>query len=143
MVKNFKYLFFLQISTCIVSMEWSGDVTLHDIYNNTNKNMIVEIGKRGKDTIITTNTIAPQKNVPNEWNIKLNSKKKPNPNTIIVRDPNSILTSDWWVYAPSGDTKDIDLVIKRNRIVVIPHGNKRNVKSPHHSISVDNPAPLR
>ena len=114
-VKNFKYLSFVLISPCMVSMEWSGDVFLKNVFNDSGKIIKVEILK--DDTLLTSAEFESKKDIPQPWLNYLHSKKTDAPNRIVIKERG-------YSYIPTGNIKELDLVIEKATIQEIPSGSK-------------------
>lgn len=97
------------------AMDWSGDVLLKNIFNNSGQPIFIEIvnGRR----VLTKAEFDPEKDSAQSWVNRLHSKKTDSPDSIQIRARN-------YSYTPTGNVKEFDIIIEKNAIREIPSGSK-------------------
>lgn len=102
----------------IFAMESTGDVLLKNVYNNHGKTLTIAIARGGK--VLTQAEFSPDKNAAQSWVNRLQSQKTGNPHSIIIKQLG-------FTHTPVGDIKEMDLVIEKNGVSIIPSGTKDEV----------------
>lgn len=118
------FIILLPFSTNLFCMDWIGDVLLKNVYNNNGKAISIAIVRDGK--VLTQEEFSPEKNVAQAWINRLQSQKANNPHTIIIKQLG-------FTYTPVGDIKEIDLVIEKKGVSIIPSGTKHEVRAEEES----------